>query len=106
MIKLFILSFSFLSAAGGGEGAQEQSWLYTWLLLPSPGLLVFVFFLLLGIERSVVSGRGLHNFEGDLRLVRVLELCFTLPGTAAEKSKRTTTSTLWICSPETTEKRR
>ena len=41
MIRLLILSFGFLFSAGGGEGAPEQSWLYTWLLLPSPGLLVW-----------------------------------------------------------------
>tara|TARA_Y100001970_G_scaffold148439_1_gene182254 strand:+ start:327 stop:899 length:573 start_codon:yes stop_codon:yes gene_type:complete len=42
MIRLLILSFGLLSAAGGsGEAAKEQSWFYDWLLLPSPGLLVW-----------------------------------------------------------------
>ena len=66
MIKLFILSFSFLSAAGGGEGAPEQSWLYTWLLLPSPGLLVWTiitFLIVLFILKKKAWGPLMNALE-------------------------------------------
>ena len=66
MIRLFILSFSFLSAAGGGEGAQEQSWLYTWLLLPSPGLLVWTivtFLIVLFILKKKAWGPLMNALE-------------------------------------------
>jgi F-type H+-transporting ATPase subunit b len=52
MIRLLILSFGFLFSAGGGEGAPEQSWLSTWLLLPSPGLLVWTIITFLIVKKK------------------------------------------------------